>query len=98
LFFCYSKWIQKFLFLTPWKIELVFDGDFIKSVDCFHQDDHFYYINPANPSLCWSFPSTILCRAGFVEKYCVNFFFTSLLVVSLKLGFVFNTYKMYFCF
>ena len=26
-----------------------FDGDCIESVDCFRQDDHFYYINPANP-------------------------------------------------
>jgi hypothetical protein len=24
------------------------------------------------PSLCWSFPSIILYRAGFVERYCVN--------------------------
>jgi hypothetical protein len=23
-------------------------------------------------SLCWCFPSIILCRAGFVERYCVN--------------------------
>jgi hypothetical protein len=26
-----------------------FDGDYIKSVDCFWQDSHFYYINPTNP-------------------------------------------------
>ena len=26
-----------------------FDGDCIESVDCFQQDSHFYYINPANP-------------------------------------------------
>jgi hypothetical protein len=26
-----------------------FDGDSIESVDCFWQDRHFYYINPANP-------------------------------------------------
>jgi hypothetical protein len=27
----------------------LFDGDYIESVDCFWQDSHFYYINPANP-------------------------------------------------
>jgi hypothetical protein len=26
-----------------------FDGDCIESVDCFWQDSHFDYINPANP-------------------------------------------------
>jgi hypothetical protein len=26
-----------------------FDGDFIESVDCFQQDSHFDYIDPANP-------------------------------------------------
>ena len=26
-----------------------FDGDCSESVDCFQQDSHFYYINPANP-------------------------------------------------
>jgi hypothetical protein len=26
-----------------------FDGDCIESVDCFWQDSHFYYIDPANP-------------------------------------------------
>jgi hypothetical protein len=26
-----------------------FDGDCIEFVDCFWQDSHFYYINPANP-------------------------------------------------
>ena len=24
------------------------------------------------PSLCWSFPSRILCRAGLVDRYCLN--------------------------
>jgi hypothetical protein len=24
------------------------------------------------PSLCWRFPSIILCRTGFVERYGVN--------------------------
>ena len=26
-----------------------FDGDCIESVDCFRQDSHYEYINPANP-------------------------------------------------
>jgi hypothetical protein len=26
-----------------------FDGDCIEYVDCFWQDGHFYYIDPANP-------------------------------------------------
>jgi hypothetical protein len=26
-----------------------FDGDCTESVDFFHQDGHFYYINPVNP-------------------------------------------------
>jgi len=26
-----------------------FDGNCNESVDCFQQDGHFYYINPANP-------------------------------------------------
>jgi hypothetical protein len=26
-----------------------FDGDCIDSVDCFRQNSHFYYINPAYP-------------------------------------------------
>jgi hypothetical protein len=26
-----------------------FDGDCIESVDCFWQDSHFYYVDPANP-------------------------------------------------
>ena len=25
-----------------------FDGDCFESIDCFWQDSHFYYINPAN--------------------------------------------------
>jgi hypothetical protein len=31
------------------QIKLRTDGDCIESVDCFQQDSHFYYINPANP-------------------------------------------------
>jgi hypothetical protein len=31
------------------KLSWDFDGDCIESVDCFQQDVHFDYINPANP-------------------------------------------------
>jgi hypothetical protein len=36
-----------FLFLE--ELSWNFDGDYIKSVDCFWQEGHFYYIDPANP-------------------------------------------------
>ena len=31
---------------------------------------HFFLVQV--PSLCWSFPSRILCRAGLVDRYCLN--------------------------
>jgi hypothetical protein len=31
---------------------------------------------------CWSFPSVILCRAGFVERYCLNLFWSLIILVS----------------
>jgi hypothetical protein len=31
---------------------------------------HFFLVQV--PSLCWSFPSRILCRAGLVNRYCLN--------------------------
>jgi hypothetical protein len=34
------------------------------------------------PSLCWSFPSIILCRAGFVEGYYINFILSWNILVS----------------
>ena len=34
------------------------------------------------PSLCWNFPSIILCRTGFVERYCVNLVFSRNILVS----------------
>jgi len=34
------------------------------------------------PSLCWSFPFIILCRAGFVERYCVNLVSSSMVIQS----------------
>jgi hypothetical protein len=36
-------------FLLSEELSWNFDGDYIKYVDCFWQDSHFYYINPANP-------------------------------------------------
>ena len=34
------------------------------------------------PSLYWSFPPIILCRAGFVERYCVNLVLSWNILVS----------------
>ena len=34
------------------------------------------------PSLCWSFPSRILCRAGLVDRYCLNFVLSWSILVS----------------
>ena len=31
------------------ELNWTFDGDCIESVDCFWQDSHFYYIDPAHP-------------------------------------------------
>ena len=36
-------------------------------------------------SLCWSFPSIILCRAGFVERYCINLVLSWNILVSLSM-------------
>ena len=36
-------------FLLYVELSWNFDGDWIEYVDCFRQDGHFYYINPANP-------------------------------------------------
>ena len=33
-----------------------FDGDCVESVDCFWQDGHFNYIDPANPRAWQIFP------------------------------------------
>jgi hypothetical protein len=34
------------------------------------------------PSLCLSFPSSILCRAGLVERYCLNLVLSWTILVS----------------
>jgi hypothetical protein len=45
-----------------------FDGDCTESVDCFWQDAHFYYINPANP-LAWEiFPSSEIFLDFFLQR------------------------------
>ena len=37
------------------------------------KDDYFLAFSRVYfPSLCWHFSSIIFCRAGFVERYCVN--------------------------
>ena len=36
-------------FLLCEELSCNFDGDCIESVDCFRQNSHFDYINPANP-------------------------------------------------
>ena len=54
----YYKWMCNFFFLTLWRIDLEFWWGFIVSVDCFWQDGHFYYINPANPWAWEIFPSS----------------------------------------
>jgi hypothetical protein len=53
--FCYSRFFivpDEFAncpFYLSEELSWDFDGDCIESVDCFRQDSHFYYINPANP-------------------------------------------------
>jgi hypothetical protein len=42
-------------------------GIYIESVDCFQQDGHFYYINPANPCKCSHLNNTHL--AGEVQSF-----------------------------
>ena len=58
-FFCYYRWICNLVFLNDEELSWNFDGDYIEFVDCFWQDVHFYYINPAN-SWSWEnfFPSS----------------------------------------
>jgi hypothetical protein len=42
-----------------------FEGDCIESVDCFWQDRHFYYIDPANPWAWEIFPSSEISLISF---------------------------------
>jgi hypothetical protein len=34
------------------------------------------------PSFCWCFLSIIICRDRFLERYCINFFFSRTILVS----------------
>jgi hypothetical protein len=48
-FFIFPDGFANCPFYLSEKLSWNFDGDDIESVDCFWQDSHFYYINPANP-------------------------------------------------
>jgi hypothetical protein len=61
------------------KLSWNFDGNCIESVDCFWQDNHFYYIHPANPWAWEIFPSSesfdfILQRLEVLIIQIVHFF------------------------
>ena len=53
--FCYPRFFvipdefANYPFYLCKELSWNFDGDCIKSVDCFKQDSHFYYIDPVNP-------------------------------------------------
>jgi hypothetical protein len=47
-FFIFPDKFVNCLFYLSEELSWNFDGDCIESVDCFQQDSHFYYINPAN--------------------------------------------------
>jgi hypothetical protein len=50
------------------------------------KEDYFLAFSRVSfPSLCWSFPSIILCSARFVERYCVNLFLSWDILVSLSM-------------
>ena len=52
-------------------------------LSCLLKEDYFLpFYTVYFPSLCWSFPSVILCRAGFVERYCVNLVLSWNILVS----------------
>jgi hypothetical protein len=46
----------------------IFGGDCIESVDCFLQDGHFYYINPANRWAQEIFPSSEIFFDFFLQR------------------------------
>ena len=45
-----------------------FDGDCIESIDCFWQDSHFDYINPANPWAWEIFPPSEIFFNFFLQR------------------------------
>ena len=72
-----------------------FDGDCIESVDCFRQDRHFYYINPANPWAWEIFPSSEISFNFFLQRLEESFLsyrsFTSLVRVTTRYFMLFVT-------
>ena len=46
------------------------------------EGNYFAFSSVSFPSLYWSFPPIILCRAGFVERYCVNLVLSWNILVS----------------
>jgi len=46
-----------------------FDGDRIESVDCFRQNGHLYYINPANPWAWEIFLSSEIFLNFFLQRF-----------------------------
>jgi hypothetical protein len=49
VFFIFPDEFANCPFYLSEKLSWNFDGDCIESIDCFHQDSHFDYINPADP-------------------------------------------------
>jgi hypothetical protein len=54
-----------FLLFLLLEVELRLCGLVERLLSCF-------YLGCSFPPLVWCFPSIILCRAGFMERYCVN--------------------------
>ena len=48
-FFVFPDEFANYPFYLCEELSWHFNGDCIESVDCFQQDDHFYYMNPTNP-------------------------------------------------
>jgi len=64
------------------ELSWIFDGDCSESVDCFWQNDHFYYINPANPWECEAVPSSDIFFNVFSETW--SSCYIDLSLISLK--------------
>ena len=54
-------------------MELYFCGYLL--LDLLKEDYFLDFSRVYFSSLCWSFTALIICRADFVERYCVNYFF-----------------------
>ena len=64
------------------ELSWIFDGDCSEFVDCFWQNGHFYYINPANPWECEAVPSSDIFFNVFSETW--SSCYTDLSLISLK--------------